>query len=78
MSRVEHRRVLAPRYNRRGSTFITLFWPKENSFIFNTYPKRRSMEYKLQLSNITQHAKRRKTKRVILFADHTLATRRRT
>jgi DDE superfamily endonuclease len=71
MPRGEQRRVLTPGYNKRRNTFITLFWPKRrNGFIFNTYAKRRSREYKLHLSNLIQHAKRRGAKKVILFADH--------
>jgi len=71
MPRGEQRRVLTPGYNKRRNTFITLFWPKKkNGFVFNTYAKRRSREYKLHLSNILQHAKRRGAKKVILFADH--------
>jgi hypothetical protein len=71
MPRGEQRRVLTPGYNKRRNTFITLFWPKKkNGLVFNTYPKRRSREYKLHLSNLLQYAKRRDAKRVILFADH--------
>ena len=71
MPRGEQRRVLTPGYNKRRNTFITLFWPKRrNGLVFNTYAKRRSREYKLHLSNLLQHAKRRRAKRVILFADH--------
>ena len=72
MPRGRQRRVVTPGYNRRRNTFITLFWPKKrkNGFIFNTYAKRRSREYKLHLSNLLQHAKRRGAKKVILFVDH--------
>jgi hypothetical protein len=70
MPRGEQRRVLTPGYNKRRNTFITLFWPKKSGFVFNTYPKRRSREYKLHLSNLLQYANRRGAKRVILFADH--------
>jgi len=71
MPRGEQRRVLTPGYNKRRNTFITLFWPKRrDGLVFNTYPKRRSREYKLHLSNLLEHAKRRGAKRVILFADH--------
>jgi transposase len=68
MPRGEQRRVLTPGYNKRMNTFVTLFWP--NAFVFNTYAKRGSREYKLHLSNVLQHARRRGAKRVILFADH--------
>jgi len=71
MPRGEQRRVLTPGYNKRRNTFITLFWPKKkNRLVFNTYAKRRSREYKLHLSNVLQHARRRGAKKVILFADH--------
>lgn len=70
MPRGRQRRVVTPGYNRRRNTFITLFWPKKKAFIFNTYAKRRSREFKLHLSNLLQHAKRRGAKKVILFVDH--------
>jgi hypothetical protein len=72
MKKGYQRRVVTPGYNKRRNTFITLFWPKRksNGFIFNTYAKRRSREYKLHLSNLLQHARRRGAKKVILFADH--------
>jgi hypothetical protein len=70
MPRGQQKRVLTPGYNKRRNTFVTLFWPKRDGFLFNTYPKRRSREYKLHLSNVLQHAKRRRAKKVILFADH--------
>ena len=71
MPRGVQKRVLTPGYNKRRNTFITLFWPKKNKrLVFNTYPKRRSREYKLHLSNLIQNAKRRGARRVILFADH--------
>lgn len=76
----EQRTVHTPGYNERRNTFVTLFWPKKsNGVIFNTHAKRRSREYKLHLSNLIQHAKRRGAKKVILFVDHApFATRRRT
>lgn len=72
MERGHQKRVLTPGYNKRRNTFITLFWPKrsKNGFIFNTYPKRRSREYKLHLFNLIQYAKRRRAGKVILFVDH--------
>jgi hypothetical protein len=67
----QKKKVVTPGYNQRRNTFITLFWPKRNGFIFNTYAKRRSREYKLHLSNLLQHAKMRRAKKVILlFVDH--------
>lgn len=71
MPRGEQKRIVTPGYNKRRNTFITLLWPRKRSgLIFNTYAKRRSREYKLHLSNVLQHAKRRGAKKVILFADH--------
>jgi len=62
-------RIPTPGFNRRRNTFITLFWPKKR-FIFNTFEKRRSREFKLHLSNILQYARRYHIKKVILFLDH--------
>lgn len=62
-------RIPTPGFNRRRNTFITLFWPKKR-FIFNTFEKRRSREFKLHLSNILQYARRHHIKKVILFLDH--------
>jgi len=62
MKRGHQRRVVTPGYNQRRNTFIMLFWPKRrrrDGFIFNTYAKRRSGEFKLHLSNLTQYVKRR-------------------
>ena len=65
------RRIPTPGYNQRKNTFVTLFWPKKrNGFIFNTFEKRRSREFKLHLSNILQYARRHHIKKVILFLDH--------
>ena len=63
-------RVRTPGKNKRRNVFITLFWPKKNGFIWNRFGKRRSREYKRHLSNLLQHAKRRRVRRIILFADH--------
>ena len=63
-------RVRTPGKNKRRNVFITLFWPKKNGFIWNRFSKRRSREYKRHLSNLLQHAKRRRVRRIILFADH--------
>jgi len=70
MKRGHQRRVVTPGYNQRRNTFITLFWPKRNGFIFNTYAKRRSREFKLHLSNLLRYARRHRAKRVVLFVDH--------
>ena len=71
MPRGDQKRVVTPGYNRRRNTFVTLLWPKRrNGLVFNTYSKRRSRQYKLHLSNVIQHPRRRRAKKVILFADH--------
>lgn len=71
MKKGHQEKILTPGFNRRSNTFITLLWPKrKNGFIFNTYDKRRSREFKLHLSNLLQYAKRHSIKRVILFLDH--------
>jgi len=79
MEKGHQKKVITPGYNARRNTFITLFWSKKrkvkvkkknNAFIFNTYPKRRSREFKLHLSNVIQYARRRGASKVILFVDH--------
>ena len=79
MEKGSQKKVITPGYNKRRNTFITLFWPKKrkgkgrkkkNAFIFNTYPKRRSREFKLHLSNVMQYVRRRGARKVILFVDH--------
>lgn len=74
MEKGSQRKVLTPGYNARRNTFVTLFWPKKgknrNWFVFNTYAKRRSREFKLHLSNVMQYARRRGARKVILFVDH--------
>lgn len=71
MQRGIQKRVLTPRKNKRRNTFITLLWPeRKNGLIFNTYPKRRSKEFKHHLSNVLQHAKRLGAKKIVMFVDH--------
>ena len=73
MEKGYQKKVMTPGYNARRNTFVTLFWPKKekrNRFIFNTYAKRRSREFKLHLSNVMQYARRHGAKKVILFVDH--------
>lgn len=73
MEKGSQRKVLTPGYNARRNMFVTLFWPKKskrNWFIFNTYAKRRSREFKLHLSNVMQYARRRGARKVVLFVDH--------
>jgi hypothetical protein len=71
MEKGKQKRVLTPRKNKRRNTFITLLWPeRKNGLFFNTYPKRRSKEFKHHLSNVLQHAKRLGAKKIIVFVDH--------
>ena len=71
MNKGEQKRVLTPKKNKRRNTFITLLWPeRKNGLFFNTYPKRRSAEFRRHLSNVLQHAKRLGAKKIILFVDH--------
>jgi hypothetical protein len=72
MKRGTQRRIIMLGYNRRRSIFMTLFWPERRSggFIFNTYAKGRSGEFKLHISNVTQYAERHGEMRVILFVCH--------
>lgn len=78
MEKGHQKKVLTPGYNARCNMFVTLFWPKKkkkigrkrNWFVFNTYAKRRSREFKLHLSNVMQYASRRGARKVILFVDH--------
>lgn len=69
MMKGHQERIPTPGFNRRRNTFITLFWPKKR-FIFNTFEKRRSREFKLHLSNILHYARRHHIKKIILFLDH--------
>jgi hypothetical protein len=56
---VEQKRVLTPKKNKRRNAFITLLWPeRKNGLFFNTYPKRRSTEFRPRLSNVLQHVER--------------------
>lgn len=58
-----------PGFNRRRNVFVTLFWPKK-TFVYNTFEKRRSSEFKKHLSNIISYAERHGMKKIILFIDH--------
>jgi hypothetical protein len=65
MEKGHQKKVLTPGYNARRNMFVTLSWPKKskrNWFIFNTYAKRRSREFKLHLSNVMQYARARSQK----------------
>jgi hypothetical protein len=55
----------------RRNTFVPLFYPKRDGFIFNTYEKRRSREFRhYHLQNIINYTKRHSVKKVILFIGH--------
>jgi transposase len=62
-------RIDTPGYNKRRNVFVTLFWPSKE-FVYNTFGKRRSKEFKAHLSNVIAYAKRQEMKKVILFVDH--------
>ena len=49
-------------YNKRVNCFITLFLPKKN-IVWNTFSRRRNIEFRKHLSNLVAYAKRRKLKR---------------
>ena len=49
--------------------FVTLFWPTKR-IIWNTFSRRRNIEFRRHLSNLVAYAKRHKIKRIILFIDH--------
>ena len=70
MKKGHQEKILTPGYNKRKNVFVTLFWPKKYGFVWNKFAKRRSREYKLHLTNVIQHAKRRGAKKIILFMDH--------
>ncbi len=58
-----------PGFNRRRNVFVTLFWPTK-AFVYNTFEKRRSKEFKMHLSNVIAYAERHHMKKVIFFIDH--------
>lgn len=62
-------RIDTPGYNKRRNVFVTLFWPTKE-FVYNTFGKRRSKEFKAHLSNVIAYAWRHGTKKIILFIDH--------
>lgn len=49
--------------------FITLFWPSKK-IIWNTFKRRRKIEFRKHLSNVIAYAKRHNLKKVILFIDY--------
>jgi hypothetical protein len=56
-------------YTKRVNCFITLFWPHKR-IVWNTFPRRRNIEFRIHLGNIVAYANRNEFKRVILFVDH--------
>lgn len=71
MEKGKQRQVRTPGRNKRRNVFVTLVWPKrKNGFIFNTYTRRRSREFKHHLSSLIRYAERHGARKVILFADH--------
>jgi hypothetical protein len=49
--------------------FITLFWPRKR-IVWNTFPRRRNIEFRRHLSGLVAYARRHEIKRIILFIDH--------
>jgi hypothetical protein len=49
--------------------FITLFWPRKR-IVWNTFKRRRNIEFRIHPGNIVAYAHRHGIKRVILFVDH--------
>lgn len=56
-------------YTKRVNCFITLFWPHKH-IVWNTFSRRRNIEFRIHLSNLIAYALRHKIKRIILFVDH--------
>ena len=56
-------------YTKRVNCFITLFWPHKH-IVWNTFPKRRNIEFRKHLSNLVSYSIRHKIRRIILFVDH--------
>lgn len=55
-------------YNKRINIFVTLLWPSKR-IVWNTFKRRRNMEFRRHLSNVIAHAMRHGLKKVILFID---------
>ena len=64
------RKKYSPPATTRGRRLRDALLAKKYGFVWNKFQKRRSREYKLRLTNVIQHAKRRGAKKVILFMDH--------
>jgi len=56
-------------YTKRVNCFVTLFWPQKR-IVWNTFRRRRNIEFRRHLSGVAAYAKRNRLKRVILFVDH--------
>lgn len=56
-------------YTKRVNCFITLFWPQKN-IVWNTFARRRNIEFRKHLSGIAAYARRHHIRRIILFIDH--------
>ncbi len=55
-------------YTKRMNFFITLLWPSKK-IIWNTFKRRRNIEFRRHLSNVIAYAKRHRLKKIILFID---------
>lgn len=69
MQKGEQDEIDTPGYNKRRNVFVTMFWPNKE-YVYNTFERRRSREFKAHLSNVIAYAKRHHMKKVILFIDH--------
>lgn len=56
-------------YTKRVNCFITLLWPYKR-IVWNTFPRRRNIEFRKHLSNLVAHAEYLSMKRFIVFVDH--------
>lgn len=56
-------------YTKRVNCFVTLFWPQKR-IVWNTFRRRRNIEFRRHLSGVVAYAKRNQLKRAILFVDH--------
>lgn len=56
-------------YTKRVNCFITLFWPRKH-IVWNTFQRRRNVEFRIHLGNLIAYAFRHGIRRIILFVDH--------
>ena len=61
--------VPTPGYTDRRNYFITMMWPSKR-FVWNSFERRRNIEYSRHLSSVLAYAGRHGMKKVILFVDH--------